>query len=114
MILPLRLITEVDQPIFGSNIYNLAKLCADDQFNIPEAIAISPPEFILKVVLKHFEYQDKDRFEESLTLIKQEILKIPILPELEVELKDQSHFFLQGQTKVKKDLWPTLLFIWID
>ncbi|MFH0936835.1 MAG: hypothetical protein V1808_00905 [Candidatus Daviesbacteria bacterium] len=114
IILPIKLITETDQSIFGANIYHLARLAQDD-FPVPSGLAISPPEIILATVLKHFETLNKEVFEQSLEVVKKDILKIPLPEELEKELAKKKEFLLNEEIlKKKEQLWLKLLEIWLE
>lgn len=105
IVLPLRHLSEVDQAIFGANLSNLAKLARLD-FPIPKGIAISPPEIILETILKYWQSSEKEQFQQHFTLIKRDLLKIPIPEELEKELGKEK--------KDKKKIWLTLLNFWLE
>lgn len=112
-ILPIEVISEIDQPIFGPNLLNLGKLKRNG-FTIAAGLAVSPPEIILSTVLKHLQTHDKEIFEQKLTIIKQELVKIPLPEELEKQLGKHKSFFIAGKVvKNKKQLWLTLLGLWL-
>ncbi len=113
-VLPIKHITEVDQPILGADIFNLAKL---QRSGIPVVlgVAVSPPEIVLNVILKHIQGIKSEVFESRLELIKSDLAKISIPEELEKETKNFKAFFIQGLIfKKKNDFWKALLNIWIE
>lgn len=120
MILPIKLISETDQPIFGGNLYNLAKL---ERFNLPvgKGLAISPPEIILQTILGHFKDSKIEVIEQRLEIIRKEVLKIPIPDNLNKELMDllgkkdkNLGFLIAGNFIEKRGLvWIKLLEIWL-
>ncbi len=114
IILPLKHITESDQPIFGANLFNLGKL-ERDSFPVFEGLAISPPEIILETVLKHLETSKKEIFEQNLEIIKKDVANIFEPEELLRELRDHKCFYLNGEIiKDRKVLWLKLLSVWFD
>lgn len=120
MILPIKLISETDQPIFGGNLYNLAKL---ERFNLPvgKGLAISPPEIILNTILEHLQDSRTEVIEQRLEVIKKEIFKTPLPASLNQELEDllgkkgkNLGFLVAGNFLEKKELvWVKLLEIWL-
>ena len=93
IILPIKHILEIDQPIFGANIFNLAQL-ARNNFPVTEGIAVSSPEIILETVLKHLGTPKEEFFEQSLGVIKREVAQIPEPPKLLQELGMHKYFYL--------------------
>lgn len=113
-ILPIRLLTDEDAPIFGALNVSLGKL---KRAGLPvgEGVVITPPELRLKTVLEHYDFGTKEIFEQSLTLVKKEILAIPIDENLEKEIKKHKKYYLNGKIiKSKKELWQNLLNSWLD
>lgn len=110
-VLPIRLLTQEDSLIFGSLGVNLGKL---SRFGLPvgKGIVITPPEFKLKTILEHFDFGQKELFEQSLSLVKKEIHKVPVPEILSKEAKKQRHFYSDKVIKSTKDLWRELLDIW--
>ena len=76
-ILPINQIVDEDVTIVGVGLVNLAKL---NQFklSVPDGIVVLPPDFRLRTILKHFDLEHKEVFEQSLEIIKQELIKIPV------------------------------------
>lgn len=112
-ILPIKLITQEDQPIFGVNIFNLTKLTRSN-FPVADGIAVTPPGIELHTVLEHFKFQEKEVFEQSLTLIKKEITKISIPQTLSNCLKGKKGFLIKDKgAKNVGDVWNKLLGIWL-
>lgn len=113
-ILPIRLLTDEDGPIFGSLNIALGKLL---RAGIPVAagIAVTPPNLKLKTVLEHFDFGAKEVFEQSLTLVKKEIRTVPVPKQLLEETGQHKKFFLDGEEiKSIKNLWVALLDAWLD
>lgn len=94
-VLPIKVLRDEDSLIFGSLNVALAKL---QRLGLPVAdgIAVTPPNLKLKTALEHFDFGSKEIFEQSLTLVKKEIEKIPIPENLD------------------KEMWLQLLYSWID
>lgn len=118
-ILPIKLISEVDQPLFGANLFNLAKLQRLD-FPILAGFAISPPQIFLETVLRHCQTKEKEEFEQKLVLIKNDLLKITPPSELELEINNlfgkKQQSFLIGESLVEKRnlVWLKLLHFWLE
>src|SRR3989344_3950291 len=113
-ILPIRVLRDEDSLIFGSLNVSLGKLSRLD-FPVAPGIVITPPSLKLKTTLEHFDFGVKEVFQESLTLVKKEINKIPVPEILEREVGKHKQFFLDGK-KIKgvRDLWTTLLDFWLE
>lgn len=103
-ILPIETIHDEDAPLVGGQIVNLAKLKAW-KFPVPDGLVVLPPEFHLRTVLKHYNLTDKEIFEQSLTVIKKETLRIPVPEELTRAL---------GRKKRARQLWQNLLEVWLQ
>ncbi|EKD84680.1 MAG: hypothetical protein ACD_38C00174G0003 [uncultured bacterium] len=113
-ILPLRVLTDEDTPIFGALNVALGKIKRSD-FPVCDGIVINAPCFKLKAVLEHFDFGSREVFEQSLTLVKKEISSIAVPAVLEKETKGKKGYFLKGKTyKSVNSLWSALLSIWID
>lgn len=114
IILPIKLITETDQPLFGAYLFNLAKL-ERNGFPIAAGFALTPPEIILRTVLKHLTSENKEIFEQKLTVIKNDIFKIPLPDDLEKQLGKNRGFLLNNKIYRKKLwLWYGLLEVWLS
>lgn len=114
IILPIKHITESDQPIFGANLFNLAQL-ERENFPVANGIAISPPEIILETILKHLETPKSQIFEQSLEIIKKDLAQIPQPLELIKDLGNYKSFYLNGDLiKNNNTLWLKLLELWLD
>lgn len=112
-ILPIRLLTEEDALVFGSLSVYLAKL---QRANLPVAngLVVTPPNFKLKTILERFDFKTKQVFEQSLTLVKKEINKIPVPLVLHKEIGKHKRFLLNGaQIKSVRDLWNSLMDQWL-
>lgn len=77
VILPISQISEQDQELFGSNLYHLAQLKRAG-LAVPDGLAVSPPDFLLQTVLKHFGNAHQEVFEQKLALVKADIAKTPL------------------------------------
>ncbi len=113
-ILPIKHLTDEDIPIFGNHNVALDKL---HRTGLPVAngIIATAPLLHLKTTLEHFDFGHKEIFEQSLTLVKKELEKIPVPEDLKRETSKHNKFLINGQVigSVSK-LWQTLLFAWID
>ena len=113
-ILPIKVLTDEDAPIFGSLNVALGKL---HRANLPVAhgIVITPPQLKLKTVLEHYDFGTKELFEQSLTLVQKEIQNIPAPDKLFQETGKHKNFLLNEEKfRGVKDLWLKLLLVWID
>ena len=123
-ILPIRLLTEEDAPIFGSSNVALAKLVRSG-LPVASGLVVTPPQFKLKTVLGNYDFGTKEVFQESLTLVKKEIHSIPV-PEILNNGVNLTHtwggirihrrdFLLNGE-KIRsiKGFWLALLSIWVE
>ncbi len=81
-VLPIKAIREEDGPIIGNNLLNLAKL-SQHNFPVADGIIVTPPDLKFRTILEHFQFKDRDVFEQSLQLIKSKILEIPVPAEVE-------------------------------
>ncbi len=104
-ILPIKSIREEDGPLIGASLVNLGKLL---HFGLPVAdgVLVIAPEIKLKSVLEHYHLKDKEVFEQSLTLFREEVRKIEI-PEPLSEI-------LQKHKIDPKNIWHSLLENWIS
>lgn len=113
-ILPIRVLTDQDSPIFSQLAVSLGKL-ARNGLPVASGIVVTPPEFKLKTILEQCDFGHKQIFEQSLTLVKKEINAIPVPQVLQKETRNHQHFFLDGTTiKSQKHLWQKLLEIWMQ
>lgn len=112
--LPIKLLTDEDDSIFGIFNVKLGKLSRLG-FPVGRGVVITPPQLKLKTVLERFNFNKGSVFEQSLTLVKKEInaISVPLL--LHQETHKHKHFFLNGERidSVKK-LWRKLLDIWLS
>lgn len=112
-ILPIRLLTDTDAPIFGIPAVKLGELKRLG-FPVANGIVITPPALKLKTILEHFEFKTKEVFEQTLTLVKKEIFSLPVPEILEKEAGKQKKFLVEGKViSSVKDLWKEMLGIWI-
>lgn len=113
-VLPIKCLTPSDKIVYGTNLFNLSQLKRLG-FSVPDGVLISPPEIVLKTVLKHVADKSKETFEQSLTLIKSEIIKTPPPQEFEKNIYTNQSFFLNGKIySAKSCLWRKLMEIWLD
>lgn len=112
-ILPIRLLTDVDAPIFGIPAVRLGELKRAG-FPVADGIVITPPSLKLKTILEHFEFKTKEVFEQTLVLVKKEIFSVAVPEILEKEAGKRNKFLVEGRGIFSvKDLWKELLEIWI-
>ncbi|MBI2086115.1 hypothetical protein HYT74_02120 [Candidatus Daviesbacteria bacterium] len=112
--LPIRILTDEDAPIFGSSFAALGKLA---RANLPVApgIVVTAPNLKLKTILERHNFGSKEVFSQSLTLIQKEIRQIPVPQILTQEIGKHKQLLLAGRKiKTVKDLWFSLLDIWLD
>lgn len=111
-ILPINQLRDIDLPILGSLNIALAKL--GEYLPVADGIVVTPPDLHLKTALENYDFGTKEIFEQSLTLVKKEIEKIPVQQELRKEIGKHDRFLVNGQeVKSVKSLWILLLNIWI-
>ncbi|MBI2597055.1 hypothetical protein HYW41_02775 [Candidatus Daviesbacteria bacterium] len=113
-ILPIKSLTDQDSLIFGQLSVALGKLARAD-FPVGNGIVVSAPEFKLKTILEHFNFDKKEVFEQSLSLVKKELASIPVPEILQEETGHHKKFFLNKEVfKSTKDLWQKLLNVWLE
>lgn len=113
-VLPIRILTDEDAPIFGSSAVALGKLLRAG-LPVGSGIVVSPPNLKLKTILEHHNFGSKEVFTQSLTLVQKEIRKIPI-PQILIKETHKQKQFLLADKKIKsiKELWVVLLDIWLS
>ncbi len=114
IILPLRHLTDEDQPLFGTNFINLGKLLRAG-LPVAEGLAVSPAEIVINTVLKHFKDKSGEVFEQSFNLVKADFKKSPIPDELSQKL-GRNQLFLMGEEIIQGPLylWQKLLENWLE
>lgn len=113
-ILPIRVLTDEDAPLFGSLNVALGKLHRAG-LSIASGIALTPPNLILKTTFEHFDFGSREVFQQSLTLVEKEINKMPLPQILIRETEKHKDFLLHGQEiKSVKNLWRQLLSLWLN
>ncbi len=121
--LPIKLITDTDEPLFGANLFHLGKLSRLG-FPVVVGVAVAAPEIVLATVLKHIQLKDEELFEQKLTIVKADLHKIKIPEELEKLFKNEDEAFLLRNGKLlffsgqlytsKKIVWEKLLDVWLQ
>ncbi len=112
-ILPIKVLTQEDSPIFGSLNVALGKLKRAGM-PIANGIVVTPPNIALKATLELFDFGSKEIFEQSLTLVRKEINSISTPEILQKETNKQKRFLLNGKIlKSSKELWQALLGLWL-
>ncbi|OGE15199.1 hypothetical protein A2111_02190 [Candidatus Daviesbacteria bacterium GWA1_38_6] len=113
-ILPIKVLRDEDANIFGKLNVFLGKLSRLD-VPVADGIVVTPPVLHLKTTLEHFDFGDKELFEQSLSLVKKEIEKTPVPEILEKESKGHDNFLVNSE-KIKgvRKLWLVLLYCWIN
>ncbi len=113
-ILPIKHLRNEDGLIFGSLNVTLGKLSRIG-FPVAEGIVVTAPQLHLKTVLSHYQFSQKEIFEQSLTLVKKEIEKTPIPPMLVKEIGKNNHFMIEGEVlNSLQSLWLKLLRNWLE
>lgn len=113
-VLPIKLLSEDDAPIFGNLNVALGKL-ARSGLPVASGMVVTPPHLKLQTTLEHYDFGTKEVFEQSLTLVKKEIRSIPVPEILAKEAGSDHQFFLNGeQIKGVKNLWLALLHTWLE
>src|SRR5438105_4051144 len=111
---PLRSVSNEDSLIFGKFAVILGGL-ARMGFPIAPGIVVTPPRLNLQTILQHYDLENKEVFEQSLTLVKKDLAQIPIPDEFEREIREHKQFLVgQEVIKSKKELWLHLLDLWIS
>lgn len=112
-ILPIKSLRDEDNLIFGSLNVKLSWLYRFGLVVAP-GIVVTAPNLHLKTALEHFDFGSKEIFEQSLTLVKKEISKIPIPEILVQETQGKELFFVDRKTyKSVSSLWGALVDLWI-
>ena len=104
-ILPIDKIRDEDAPLVGPALVKLAALSRLG-FPVEKGVVVTPPDFHLRTVLKNYNLKDREIFEQSLTIIRKEILSIPAPVALAAHFKNK---------KIDVDkLWLNLLELWLN
>lgn len=112
-VLPINNLLDEDSQIFGSLNVALGKLHRLG-IPVPNGIVITFPSLKLKTFLEHYDFGSKEIFEQSLTLVKKDLYKIPIPEILLKELGTKREFYLSGSLiKSPKLLWEKLIDEWV-
>ncbi len=114
-VLPIKVLTDEDVPIFGKLNVLLGKL-SRSSIEVASGIVVTVPNLKLKTTLEHYNFTDKEVFEQSLTLVTKEIEAIPIPYILKKELQKHNQFLVNGVI-IKSPLfvWKMLLkSIWLE
>lgn len=113
-ILPIKLVSQEEQEIFGVEAFNLAKLVRMG-LPIAQGYVVTPPKLMLKTVLEHFNYKQREVFEQSLTLIKKEVNQLVAPEEFLKVFAKQKRFYVAGEKIAGfKKCWQHLLHIWLS
>lgn len=113
-ILPIKVLTDSDSPIFGNLNVALGKL---GRSGIPvcKGVCISAPDLHLKTTLEHYDFKNKEIFEQTLQLVKNEIEKTPVPDVLLRELGSYKKYWALGfEFKKTRDVWLHLLNLWLE
>lgn len=112
-ILPIKLLTEEETFVFGTLNVALGKLKRAGM-PIADGVVVTAPNLHLKTVLEHYDFGSREVFEQSLTLVKKEINSTPVPEILHKELAKHKKFLVGEKVLGSvKDVWQTLLSIWI-
>ncbi len=110
---PIRSLTEEDNIIFGTLNAILSGL-ERMGFPVSPGVVVTPPKFNLQTILEHYDLNNREIFEQSLTLIKKDLEKVSPQESFEKGIADHKQFLVNGQIiKSKKDLWLHLLDLWV-
>lgn len=114
-ILPIRLLTQEDIPIFGPLPVSLGKL-ERAGLQVGKGIAVALLDFKLRTIMEHFDFGTKEIFEQSLSLVKKEIYSQQVPEILLKETKAQKKFYISMDEQIidsQRKLWEKLLDAWI-
>ncbi|MBI2601367.1 hypothetical protein HYW42_05460 [Candidatus Daviesbacteria bacterium] len=113
-ILPIKNLHDEDAQIFGNLNVLLGKLF-HLKLSVARGVVVTPQDFRLKTVLEHYDFGSKEVFEQSLTLVKKELYKLPFPQNLVLELKKHNKFFLNGKVLTStKEVWSQLIESWLE
>lgn len=113
-VLPIKSLSDEDSPIFGSLNVTLGKLSRAG-LPVAKGIVVTAPNLKLKTILEHYDFGDREVFNQSLNLFKKEIGSLPIPESLVKDAGKHKLFFVSGQIlKGVKELWLCLLNIWLE
>lgn len=113
-VLPIKLLTNLDAPLFGSYNVCLGILTRND-FPVAKGLIVTPPSMRLHTTLKNYDFGSKELFEQTLMLIKKEVERILVPDNLLKEVGKHQTFFVEGQiVRNVKNLWILMLNIWLE
>jgi hypothetical protein len=112
-ILPLKSLRDEDTPIFGKLNILLSKLAVQN-LEVAPGIVITPPNLRLKTTLEQYNFESYEVIEQSLTLVKKDLEKIPLPDNLKISLHKHDKFLVDNQViKGAEKLWLLLLNNWL-
>lgn len=113
-ILPISVLDNQDIPIFGKLNVSLGQL-ARSGITVGRGVVVTPPVLSLKTTLEHYDFTNKEVFEQTLTLVKKEIERTPIPDILLKELKNKKKYWvLDNQFKSIREVWLNLMDSWLS
>lgn len=104
-LLPIKSIREEDFSLVGRPLVSLAKLAHLD-FPVPGGVVVFAPNIKLRTIIEHFNFSDREVFEQSLHIVKNEVNLIEAPKELEKLLTEK-------KLDAKK-IWLSLLDGWVE
>lgn len=104
-VIPLKFIHHDDTLLVGKELVDLASLKRLG-FPVPEGLVLLPPQLPLTTVLRAYKEHDRDRFEQSLEIIRRQVYAIAPPESLDEQLK--------GYTVPVEIVWRDALKSWLE
>jgi len=113
-ILPITSLRDEDSLLFGNLNVLLGKLTGSG-LPVAHGVAVTAPSLHLQTVLESYDFGSHQVFEQSLTLVKKDLEKIPTPKVLQSGLKSHQKFLTHDQEYHSiRALWLGLLDFWLD
>src|SRR3990167_8662209 len=93
-VLPISSLREEDSLLFGNLNVLLGKLVSSG-LPVARGVVVTAPSLHLQTVLENYDFGSHHVFEQSLTLVKKDLEKIPVPEVLQSSLKSQQKFLKQ-------------------
>src|SRR3989344_3324369 len=112
-VLPISSLREEDSLLFGNLNVLLGKLVSSG-LPVARGVVVTAPSLHLQTVLENYDFGSHHVFEQSLTLVKKDLEKIPDPEVLQYSLKSQQKFLAHNfEYSSVRALWLGLLGFWL-
>ncbi len=113
-ILPIQLVHDSEQHLFGSAVINLSRIYRSG-LSLLEGYVITPPDIELRTILEHFKLRGKEVFEQTLNLVDKEVNKMSVPDVLLNTIPKKSQvIFKNNLYDDPKKLYQSMIKSWLE